>query len=117
VADIGFSGGKVTIAGNSMLGYQVWLGGDLRAGAIAQVVGRVAQPDVPAITGAIVGVWEALRERGETLTDTVNRFGLDAIQAQIAAVFKGRWEMGPEPPADLPGSTRAVHSLPKAVVA
>lgn len=116
VADIGFSGGKVTIAGNSMLGYQVWLGGDLRAGAIAQVVGRVAQPDVPAITGAIVGVWEALRERGETLTDTVNRFGLDAIQAQIAAVFKGRWEMGPEPPADL--SERQSHrSLPIAVVA
>jgi sulfite reductase beta subunit-like hemoprotein len=116
VADIGFSGGKVTIAGNSMLGYQVWLGGDLRVGAIAQVVGRVSQADVYAITGAIVGVWEALRERGETLTDTVNRFGVDAFQAQIAAVFKGRWEVGPEPPADLPGNGVGV-SLPIAVVA
>lgn len=113
IADIGFSGGKVTIAGASMLGYQVWLGGDLRAHAIAQVVGRVSQVDVHAITGAIVGVWEALRERGEMLTDTVNRFGLDAFQAQIAAVFKGRWEAGPEPVADLLQDRRSL--LPLAV--
>ncbi|MGQ0679304.1 MAG: nitrite/sulfite reductase [Actinomycetota bacterium] len=97
VADIGFSGGKVTISGTSMLGYQVWLGGDLRAGTIAQVAGRVSQDDVCAITESIVGVWEALRERGEMLTDTVNRFGVEAFQAQIAAIFKGRWEAGPEP--------------------
>lgn len=102
IADIGFSGGKVTIAGSSVLGYQVWLGGDLRAATMAQVAGRVAQGDVFAITGSIVGVWEALRERGEALTDTVNRFGLEAFQAQIATVFKGRWEPGPEPPASLP---------------
>jgi sulfite reductase beta subunit-like hemoprotein len=118
IADLGFSGGKVTIAGSSMLGYQVWLGGDLRTHAIAQVVGRVAEGDVFAITGAIVGVWEALRERRETLTDTVCRFGLDAFQAQIASVFRGRWEPGPEP------SDRALadggspgHALPMAVVA
>lgn len=97
IADVGFSGGKVTIAGSSMLGYQVWLGGDLHTGSLAQVVGRVSGSDVPAILGAIVGVWEALRERGETLSDTVSRFGLDAFQAQIAAVFRGRWEPGPEP--------------------
>lgn len=111
IADIGFSGGKVTIAGSSMLGYQVWLGGDLRVGVVGQVVGRVSQDDVYPITGAIVGVWEALRERGEILTDTVNRFGLDAFQAQIAAVFKGRWEAGPEPVTDMPVARR----LPMAV--
>lgn len=113
IADIGFSGGKVTIAGSSMLGYQVWLGGDLRAGLVGQVVGRVAEEDVHPITGAIVGVWEALRERGEILTDTVNRFGLDAFQAQIATVFKGRWEAGPEPPAEMPRPGRTL--LPVAV--
>lgn len=113
IADIGFSGGKVTIAGSSMLGYQVWLGGDLRVGVVGQVVGRVSQDDVYPITGAIVGVWEALRERGEILTDTVNRFGLDAFQAQIAAVFKGRWEAGPEPVMDLPVDRRTM--LPLAV--
>jgi sulfite reductase beta subunit-like hemoprotein len=97
IADLGFSGGKVTIAGTSMLGYQVWLGGDLRTGTMGEVVGRVSGTDVPAIVGAIVGVWEALRERSETLSDTVARFGLEAFQVQIAAVFRGRWEPGPEP--------------------
>jgi sulfite reductase beta subunit-like hemoprotein len=97
VADIGFSGGKVTIGGVSMLGYHVWLGGDLRTGTIGEIVGRVAHSDVPAIVSAIAGAWEALRERGETLTDTVRRFGLAACQAQIEAIFHGRWEPGPEP--------------------
>lgn len=97
IADIGLSGGKVTIANSTMLGYQVWLGGDLRKDTLARVVGRVAEDDVVAITEAIVGVWESLREHGETLTDTVNRFGLEAFQAQIQAVFRGRWEPGPEP--------------------
>jgi hypothetical protein len=46
---------------------------------------------------AIIGVWEALRERGETLSETVRRFGLEVCQAQIAAVFQDRWESGPEP--------------------
>lgn len=97
IADVGFSGGRVTIAGSSQLGYQVWLGGDLRLGTIAEVVGRVSDSDVSAILNAIVGVWEALRERRETLSDTVARFGIEAFQAQIAAVFRGRWEPGPEP--------------------
>lgn len=97
MADIGFSGGKVTIAGTSVLGYQVWLGGDLRMGTVGEVVGRVSHSDVPAIVSAIVGVWEALRERGETLSEMVQRYGLEACQAHIAAVFRGRWEPGPEP--------------------
>lgn len=97
IADLGFSGGKVTIGGVPMLGYQVWLGGDLRTGHVGEIVGRVSHGDVPAIVGAIAGMWEALRERGETLTDTVWRFGLEACQAQIDAVFQGRWEPGPEP--------------------
>ena len=99
-ADIGFSGGKVTMGGVPMLGYHVWLGGDLRTGTIGEVVGRVVHSDVPAIVSAITGVWEALRERGETLSDTVQRFGIEAFQAQIAAVFRGRWEPGPEPAED-----------------
>lgn len=115
IADLGFSGGKVTIGGVSMLGYQVWLGGDLRLGAVAQVAGRVAQADVYAITSSIVGVWEALRERGETLADTVARYGLDAFQAQISAIFKGRWESGPEPAEALTGPHAHRNYLPLAV--
>lgn len=97
ISDIGFSGSKVTIAGSGVLGYQVWLGGDLGKGLIGQVVGRVAAGDIHAITGAIVGTWEAMRERGETLTDTVRRMGFGTFGTQIAAVFKGQWEPGPEP--------------------
>ena len=115
IADIGFSGGKVTIGGASVLGYQVWLGGDLRVNAMGQVVGRVAQGDVYAITSAIVGVWEALRERGETLTDTVIRYGVEAFQAQISAVFKGRWESGPEPVETVAGALASRSYLPLAV--
>lgn len=98
VADIGFSAGKVTVRGESMLGYQVWVGGDLAGGRIAQVVGRIAERDVPAITEAIVGTWEALGCHGERLGDTVERVGTEAFTAQIGAVFAGRWEPGPEPP-------------------
>ena len=117
IADLGFSGGKVTIGGISVLGYQVWLGGDLRSGQVAEVVGRVAEPDVFAITSTILGVWEALRERGESVTDTIRRYGLEAIQAQIAAVFKGRWEPGPEPAVTPPDAWRrpASHTLPLVV--
>jgi len=97
IADLGFSGGKVTIAGTSLLGYQVWLGGDLATAAVGRVVGRIAASDVPAITEAVIGVWEALRDRGETLAATVDRFGMEAFKAQIEAVFTGRWEPGPEP--------------------
>lgn len=97
IADLGFSGGMVTIARCQTLGYQVWVGGDVRKDIIGRVVGRVAEADVPAIIEAIVGIWEALRERGETLADTVDRFGLDAFKTQIGAVFKGRWAPGPEP--------------------
>ncbi len=109
VADIGFSGGKVTVRGESVLGYQVWLGGDLGADAIGSVAGRIAAPDLPAITAAVIGVWEALRERGETLAATVARLGLDAFRAHIDAVFAGRWEQGPEPEdAPLPGPAAAL---------
>lgn len=106
IADLGFSGGRVTIAGTAMHGYQVWLGGDLRADRIGEVVGRIAERDVPAITAAVVGVWEALRDRGESLGDTVERVGMDAFRAQVGVVFDGLWAPGPEP-ADPPGGPGA----------
>jgi sulfite reductase beta subunit-like hemoprotein len=106
IADLGFSGGMVTIAGCQVLGYQVWAGADLREHRLSTVIGRVAESDVAAITEAIVGVWEALRERGEKLSDTIRRFGAEAFKAQIGAVFKGRWEPGPEPDGALPGLVR-----------
>jgi len=97
IADLGFSGGKVTVNGTPVLGYQVWLGGDVPAGVFGRIVGRVAEADVPAITEAIVGVWESLRVHGETLSRTVNRLGLEPFKAHIDAVCAGRWAPGPEP--------------------
>lgn len=111
IADLGFSGGKVTVAGTPVLGYQVWLGGDVAAGVFGRVVGRVSEADVPAITEAIVGVWEALRTHGETLGQTANRLGLDAFKAHIGAVCAGRWAPGPEP------EERSVQTLPLVGVA
>lgn len=105
--DLGFSGGRVTIDGEALRGYQVWLGGDLRSDRLGRVVGRIAERDVPAITETIVGVWEALRERGETLAATVHRVGLDAFQTQIDRAFSNRWEAGPEPNEADPGSDQA----------
>lgn len=96
-ADIGFSGGRVTVAGAQTLGYQVWLGGDLRRDRIGRVAGRIAHSDLPAVADAIVGVWEALRGRGEGFSETLERVGPDGFEAQVAAVFAGRWEPGPEP--------------------
>lgn len=97
IADLGFSGGKVTVGGSPRLGYQVWLGGDVGASTFARVVGRVAEADVPAITDAIIGIWEALRTHGETLSQTANRLGLEAFKAHISAVCAERWAPGPEP--------------------
>jgi sulfite reductase beta subunit-like hemoprotein len=97
IADVGLSGGQVTIAGASVPGYQVWLGGDLARGVLGQPAGRVAEDDVEAITGAITGVWEAFRRDGETLSATVLRLGIAAFRAQLSAVFDGRWAPGAEP--------------------
>lgn len=115
-ADLGFSGGKVTVGGSSVIGYHVWLGGDLRTGTFGQAVGRVAHSDVPAIVSAIAGIWEALRERGETLSQTVARLGIEAYQAQIEAVFRGRWEPGPEPMPPGPGPLPLIDLRVPAVV-
>jgi sulfite reductase beta subunit-like hemoprotein len=108
IADIGLSGGRVTITGVSMLGYQIWLGADVRKGRIGEVVGRVAEADVPAIIDAIVGAWEALRFAGETLSEAVDRVGVEGFQTMIAAVFEGRWAPGPEPPALIDLRVRSV---------
>jgi len=97
IGDIGLSGAKVKLGGKARDGYQVFLGADLDAPRLSEVVGRVADEDVPAAVDAIVGTWEALRQHGETLGRTVNRIGRDAFGAHIGALMKERWASGPEP--------------------
>ncbi|MCU1499095.1 MAG: hypothetical protein JWM47_3048 [Acidimicrobiales bacterium] len=95
--DIGLAGSKVRIGGATRLGYHLFLGADLAAGRVAEVVGRVAAEDVPAAVDAVVGVWEAVRRSGETLSATVARIGIEGFAANLEAVMAERWATGPEP--------------------
>lgn len=102
IAPIGFSGSKVTIEGERMLGYQVWLGGDVGEEQIAEVVGRVAREDAVAVTEAIIGLWEAIRDPAETLPATVARTGVEPFASHVETVCTGRWASGPEPEEGVP---------------
>jgi sulfite reductase beta subunit-like hemoprotein/nitrite reductase/ring-hydroxylating ferredoxin subunit len=107
IGDIGLSGAKVKLGGKVRDGYQVFLGADLEGSRLGEVAGRVADEDVPAAVDAIVGTWEALRQHGETLGQTVNRIGRDAFGAHIGALMEERWAPGPEPEetaADIDGA-------------
>ena len=97
VGDIGLAGSKVRIAGATRLGYHVYLGADLGAERVGEVVGRVAAEDVPAAVDAVIGVWEAIRRAGETLSNTVQRIGIDGFAANLETVMEERWATGPEP--------------------
>lgn len=108
-SDIGLAGSKVRIAGATRLGYHLFLGGDLSVGMVGEVVGRVADDDVPAAVDAVIGVWEALRRSGEALSTTVRRIGPAGFAAHLETVMEERWATGPEPDetAVAPPSTRA----------
>ncbi|HEX3542342.1 MAG TPA: nitrite/sulfite reductase [Acidimicrobiales bacterium] len=95
-ADIGLSGAKVRVNGRTRLGYQLWLGADIAEGRLATMLGRVADTDVNQVVGAVVGVWEAVRHRGERFGQTVQRVGEDAFAAHIASVAEG-FNPGPDP--------------------
>jgi sulfite reductase beta subunit-like hemoprotein len=96
-ADIGLAGTKVRVGDHTGPGYQVFLGAALARGRVGEIVGRVAEEDVPAVVDAVVGVWEAMRHPGEQMGDTVARVGADAVAGHISAVLADRWAVGPEP--------------------
>lgn len=97
IADIGLAGSKVRVNGVTSDGYQVHLGADLDQHLTGDVVGRVADRDLPAAVTAIVGAWEALRHPDEALGRTVRRFGTEAFSLLIKAALEERWAAGPEP--------------------
>lgn len=91
--DLGFVS---LMGGRSVTGYQVWLGGDLGAGRIGRVVGRITEDELhsrPARSSA----------SGKRCAGTVSgsatrwRVGDDAVSAYLHAVLAARWEPGPEP--------------------
>lgn len=97
IGDVGLAGSKVRVDGRITDGYQVYLGADLDGHETGVVVGRVAERDLDAAVGAIVGTWEALRHPGESLGRTVRRFTPEAFSLQIEAALAERWAPGPEP--------------------
>lgn len=94
--DVGLSGAKVRVGGRARLGFQVWLGADVARGVVGEVVGRVAEDDVPHAVEAVIGVWEALRHRGERMADTFHRVGPEAFAAHVAALAEELFEPGEE---------------------
>jgi sulfite reductase beta subunit-like hemoprotein len=96
VGDVGLAGSKVRVGGGTRPGYQVFLGADLEASEVGEIVGRVGAEDVSAAVDAIVGLWEAMREPREDLSETVRRIGFDAVAAHLEAVMQERWASGPE---------------------
>jgi sulfite reductase beta subunit-like hemoprotein len=97
IGDIGLAGSKVRVKGVTTDGYQVYLGSDLDKHLIGVVVGRVAVQHLDSAVTAIVGTWEAIRHPGESLGQTVRRFGPEAFSLQIEAALDDRWAPGPEP--------------------
>jgi sulfite reductase beta subunit-like hemoprotein len=95
--DIGLAGSKVRLGGATREGYHVYLGADVGAGRVGEVVGRVAATDVPAAVEAVVGIWEAMRHEGEPLGAAVARIGHDAFSRHLESVMAERWASGPEP--------------------
>ena len=98
--DIGLAGSKVRIAGATRIGYHLFLGADLGRGVVGEVVGRMAATDVPVVVDAVIGLWEAVRRDGETLSATVHRIGHDGFAAHLEAVMADRWATGAEPTDD-----------------
>lgn len=96
IADIGIAGSKVRVAGQTVDGYQVFLGADLESHLLGEVVGRVGEADLGVAVDAIVGTWEALHHHGETLGRTARRIGLSAFSNQVKASLEDRWAEGPE---------------------
>lgn len=95
--DIGLAGSKVRLGGATREGYHVYLGADIGAGRMGEVVGRVATEDLPATVEAVVGIWEAMRHEGEPLGAAVARIGHDAFARHLESVMAERWASGPEP--------------------
>src|SRR5437660_10398342 len=105
VGDIGLAGSKVKVGGQTRDGYHVFLGADLDAHRVREVVGGVAAEDAPAAVDAVTGAWESVpltclpwRSR--------DRFPR-SLHAGLAAASREPVACGPEPEADrVPRSLR-----------
>lgn len=89
VADIGLAGSKLKLNGKVGLGYQVFLGADLAAGAVGEPVVKVAESEVPAAIVAAVETWSALRRPGEIPGATFRRLGFDVVARAITSRVRG----------------------------
>ncbi len=91
IADVGLAGTRLRSGGRTTEGYQLFIGADLDADEVGEVVGRVSTDDLPAAVEALVGVWESLRLPGESIGRTARRIGIDAFASYVAALLDERW--------------------------
>jgi sulfite reductase beta subunit-like hemoprotein len=106
--DIGLAGSKVRIDGRTTDGYHLFVGAQVTEGLVGEAVGRVAEEDLEQAVDAVIGLWEAVRQPGESIGASVRRLGLDAVAAHLEVVLAERWATGPEPELGQPPASPEV---------
>ncbi len=83
IVDIGFRGMRIREEQGSVQGYELLIGGHQKAHG--QKLGDFKTEDCPAIVESILETFQTIRLDDETLTDCVNRIGIEPF---IEAVYK-----------------------------
>lgn len=78
IVDIGFRGMRIREEQGSVEGYEMLLGGDQKAHG--QKLGEFKLTDCPAIVETVLETFQRLRESDETLTDCINRLGMEPFK-------------------------------------
>jgi ferredoxin-nitrite reductase len=81
ITDIGFRGARIRQEQGSVEGYEMLIGGDQKAHG--QKLGDFKVDDCPAIVETVLQTFQALRDDDETLTDCVNRVGVDPFREAV----------------------------------
>jgi sulfite reductase beta subunit-like hemoprotein len=83
ITDIGFRGMRIREEQGSVEGYEMLLGGDQKAHG--QRLGEFKTADCPAVVQTVLEVFQSLRGPDETLTDCVNRVGIEPFREAVNA--------------------------------
>ncbi|MBM4093838.1 MAG: nitrite/sulfite reductase [Planctomycetes bacterium] len=81
IVDIGFRGMRIREQQGSVEGWEMLIGGDQTAHG--QKLGDFKMADCPAATRTVLDTYLALRQDSETLTDCLNRVGIDPFRKAV----------------------------------
>jgi sulfite reductase beta subunit-like hemoprotein len=84
VADIGLTGTKLRLGGQTELGYHLLLGADLAHGLVGAPVLKLLEREVPDAVVAVLESWATLRRPSESMASTFRRIGLERIGNALA---------------------------------